>query len=151
MTTVIDIHGKPLDFGTPDGKPPTGGHCCRGFTLFWTFNDLAAAYDAATAGKITFVRPATGKEVDLPDDILTIGPLVRLVGVCSANPLTGEVFRDPRKVWRCAHQLIDYTCAIYDRRPEMCRRYPSSRHGSRCRFLHCQSVDCPAYGTKGNS
>lgn len=138
-----------LDYGTTDGSKPTGAHCCRAFTLFWTFDDLVESYRVATTTDAkTFVRPATGQKMDLPLDITTLAPMVRLVGVCDRNPLAGDKYREPRKVWRCAHQRDDYLCAIYDRRPQMCRTYPKNQKDGRCQYVHCQSVDCPAYEGK---
>jgi len=136
---------KQLDFGTPNNEKPKGGHCCRAFTLFWTFEDLAEAYNAAMRGETKFTRPATGEHLDLPDDIIIIGPMLRLVGVCDVNPLSGIDIGEPRKVWRCIYQREDCSCMIYDKRPAMCRRYPSD---GECSFKDCQSTDCPGY--RGN-
>jgi Fe-S-cluster containining protein len=141
-----DVFGKALDWGTKDGAPPIGAHCCRALTLFWTFNDLAASYEAARRGEKQFKRPDTGQLVDNISDIETIGPMLRLVGVCNANPLepTGK-FDEPRKVWRCIHAREDngFRCAIYDKRPKMCRTYPVNVLGSVCQYHSCQSTFCP--------
>ena len=150
--TTVDIHDKPLDFGTPENVKATGGHCCRCLVLYWTFNDLAASHASVLAGKKTFVRPDNGQEVENIADVLTIGPMVRLVGVCSENPLGGEKFPEPRKVWRCAHNKADFTCAIYDKRPTMCRAYPGMQAGGDvskkdnvCQYTYCQSTECPGH------
>jgi len=146
--TTVDIFGKPLDFGTKDNSKPTGGMCCQCLVLFWTNADLKASYEAASAGEHTFVRPESGERVQTIADILTIGPMLRRVGVCDENPLTGDKFPEPRKVYRCAHQREDYTCAIYDKRPAMCRAYPETtldQSSHSCQYRHCGSVDCPGH------
>jgi Fe-S-cluster containining protein len=143
--TLTDVDGRPLDFGTSGNVKPAGGHCCRCLTLWWTFEDLAASYEAAKAGHQTFVRPATGQVAENVQDILTLGPMLRLVGVCSENPLTGDPFDEPRKVWRCIHQRDDFTCGIYETRPEMCRRYPWSSETKVCQYDHCGSTSCPGH------
>jgi Fe-S-cluster containining protein len=133
-----------LDFGTPSNEPPTSGQCCRALALGWSFLELDASYKAAVAGKETFTL-ASGKEVPLIPDILTIGPMIRLVGVCEGNPLGGGKYHEPRKVWRCIHSQPDFTCGIYDRRPAMCRTYPMNLPLGKCEYLGCQSTLCEFY------
>lgn len=113
--------------------------------MFWTVEDLRASYEAASKGETHFVRPGTSEKVPNILDVLTIGPMLRRVGVCDANPLGGDKADPPRKIWRCAHQQADYTCAIYDKRPWMCHQYPKNAEGGLCEYTHCQSVDCPGH------
>ena len=153
MTPPLDVFGKPLDFGTQDGEPPVAGHCCHSLVLFWTFDDWVRCYEAASARLTTWTR-ADGTRHELIPDVLTIAPMLRKVGVCASNPLAPELpFSEPRKVWRCAHQRDDFTCAIYDRRPAMCRTYPSNADGGRCEFYNCNSTVCQfrPTATKENS
>jgi Fe-S-cluster containining protein len=104
------------------------------------------------AGMTTFIRPETGETAPVVADVLTIGPMIRLVGVCSENPLGGEKFPEPRKVWRCIHNMDDFTCTIYDRRPLMCRSYPQLQAGGDvsktdnvCQYTYCGSTACPGH------
>jgi Fe-S-cluster containining protein len=143
-----ELHGA----GEHSNVKPLGGHCCMCLTLYWTFMDLATSYKSAIAGGTTFVRPATGETVPNVADILTIGPMIRLVGVCDENPLTGDKCDPPRKIWRCIHNRPDFTCAIYDKRPLMCRKYPGQQAGGDvsksdnvCQYTYCQSLDCPGH------
>lgn len=146
---TTDIHSKPLDFGTPGNVKPAGGHCCKCLMLFWTFYDLNASYNSAKAGGTTFKRE-DGTVVENILDVLTIAPMLRLVGVVNENPLSGGAGCEPRKVWRCIHcnETNDFKCDIYDRRPMMCRAYPGQSLGNedgRCQYPYCQSVDCPGF------
>jgi Fe-S-cluster containining protein len=139
-TQQLDIFGKPLDYGTPDNDPPAAGHCCRAVALWWPFIDMHNAYEAVKRGEATFIR-SDGVESPIIEDILTIGPMIRLVGVCAGSPLATEKWTEPRKVWRCIYNgpAPDFKCMIYDRRPQMCRRYPPN---GKCEFTECKSQVC---------
>jgi Fe-S-cluster containining protein len=142
-----DIFGKQLDWGTHDGMPPRGGHCCRGFALQHAFLDYDASYRSAVAGGATYIRQ-DGVEVPNIADVLTVGPAIRLVGVVDRNPFDADATRcQPRKVWRCVHCREDngFLCNIYDQRPAMCRAYPGNAPSKRCEFTTCQSTHCPAH------
>ena len=145
-----DVFGKELNWGTKDGKPPVGGHCCRGVALAYPFLDYDASYKAAAAGKTTFIRQ-DGAESYLIPDILTVGPMIRLVGVVDRNPFDEDATRcQPRQIWRCIHcnEANGFRCDIYDKRPQMCRKYPANAAGGRCEFLTCGSTHCPNHPSK---
>lgn len=130
-----------MDFGTLNNDLPTGAHCCRAFTLGWSFQELNASYLAWAAGKKTF-RNHDGVDTLLIPDIQILGPMLRLVGVCRGNPLGKGFYPEPRKVWRCVHNRRDYTCGIYDSRPRMCREYPKNLAEGRCEYSSCQTATC---------
>ena len=138
---TLDVHDKPLDFGTPGNVVPTVAHCCHAMTLGWAFLELDASYRSAAAGGTQFMR-LSGELVPNVPDVLIIGPMLRRVGVCASNPLGGGAFPEPRKVFRCTHIGNDGLCRIYERRPQMCRDYPRNLPEGKCEYLSCQSRNC---------
>ena len=148
---VNDVFGKPLEWATKDGCPPAGAHCCRAVALSYPFLDYDASYKAAVAGNTTFTRQ-DGAESGLIPDVLTVGPMIRLVGVVDRNPYDPDSVERtvPRKVWRCVHCNEDngFRCDIYANRPQMCRSYPTSAPEGRCEFRTCGSVHCPNHPSK---
>jgi Fe-S-cluster containining protein len=140
-----DVFGKPLDWGTKDGKPPVGAMCCRGVCLSHPFLDYDASYKSAVAGRKTFCRTDGVESYNIPD-VLTVGPMIRLVGVVNRDPFgVRPDLCPPRKVWRCIHanEANDFRCDIYEKRPQMCRMYPANVEGGKCEFKTCGSVHCP--------
>ena len=139
----LDVRGRPPDYGTPNNNPPAGAHCCYGLALGWAFLEIDASYKSAKSGGTHFTRLDGTVAENIPD-VLTLGPMLRLVGVFASNPFGGGNFPEPRKIWRCAHAgpAPDYRCAIYDRRPALCREYPTNLRSGRCEYLNCQSPVC---------
>jgi Fe-S-cluster containining protein len=145
-----DVFGKALNWGTADGRPPTGAHCCRGVALAYPFLDYAAAYEAAINGRTTFTRQ-DGALSELIPDILVVGPMIRMVGVVDRDPFgNNPTLCVPRKIWRCIHciEADGFRCAIYDKRPQMCRTYPADTPGSKCEFRTCGSTHCPNHPSR---
>ena len=138
---LLDVFGKPIDFGTPGNVLPRDAHCCHCLALGWAFEEIDASYRSAAAGGTHFTRLDGTVDTNVPD-VLTIGPMLRRVGVVAANPLGGGPFPEPRKVFRCVHIDDDGLCKIYERRPAMCREYPLNLKGRRCQYLSCQSTVC---------
>ena len=142
---MIDALGHPLDFGTADGLPPQSGQGCRMVFFAYTFQDFARSYDAVKAGRTTYTRE-DGVEAEVVKDVLTIGPMIRLVGVVDHIPTYDDMPRtEPRKLWRCvfANAVNDFRCDIYERRPGMCRLYPQNAKDGKCEFTNCGSMHCP--------
>jgi Fe-S-cluster containining protein len=147
---MIDALGHELDFGTSDGLPPRAAHCCRMVFFAHTFQDFARSYDAVEKGLETYTRE-DGTVAPVVRDVLTIGPMIRMVGVVDHTPTYDEMPRgEPRKLWRCIHanESNDYLCDIYERRPHMCRLYPANAPDGKCEFHRCQSTRCPDHPSK---
>lgn len=88
-----------------------GGRCCRGFVIHThTSAQLAERYADASA------RIAAHEETPNDWDIVAVHEML---------VETGEVTGDDRPVYTCRNlDTASGLCTIYDKRPEMCRRFP---------------------------
>lgn len=106
------------------------GRCCRDFFLPFTPESLRAAAARAQEERLAELPLAPGV-TDLPSspqshraELEQIAAMV--VPFRPAGPDSSRGYR-----YSCVNLDEDGDCAIYDRRPDMCRNYP---YGHRCDF-----------------
>ncbi|MGZ3686893.1 MAG: YkgJ family cysteine cluster protein [Bdellovibrionota bacterium] len=94
------------------------GHCCRRFALPHGYDELQAMAGAE----------------DASSDTRMIAAMV--IPVASS--------KDGREhLYRCKNLGVKGDCAIYDRRPQMCRDFPEAKG---CHFWKCTSSESAYFG-----
>lgn len=122
------------------------GHCCRSFCL----PDFAAEYLKTACfleshGLIPGWGSAVNPDYDYQEELLTIADMVIPLGrktmaeaceiVGSAKAKHIEIGDDESTMrYTCRHLSPTGDCTIYDRRPDMCKRYPSM---GKCEWAAC--------------
>lgn len=97
--------------------------CCRAVCLLRNWDELRLAYNAAKAGRPSYLN-LKGVEQGVPVDVVeTFEMWEQLEGVFCAHPFIPEQKYDPPvKLYQCRH-VANGLCSIWSKRPEMCRRY----------------------------
>lgn len=116
------------------------GDCCRAFPLSLTYGELLRGYDAWRAGATSCVRHGGGS-MGIPTDVHLIAPMVRLLGIFDRNPVSGKTHDPPRELFSCVHLQPDGDCGIYERRPRVCRIYPTA---GVCEYPGCPRAEVAA-------
>jgi Fe-S-cluster containining protein len=116
------------------------GHCCRGFVLGGlTLKDIKENHRRSRiSGEMEGIWPQKledGRYLHGPID--EIGVIVDMLfevdKVDAAEPMSWVDRRHNAQRFSCRHLKGD-RCAIYDRRPHLCRAYPNGRA---CEYRHC--------------
>jgi Fe-S-cluster containining protein len=117
------------------------GHCCRWFTLGASPPELGNRLRLARAISSEF--PPIFADLDLgasPEDLETISECFTYGGYSKDPPddIGMEHSAEPAHWYGC-HKLQDNgDCGIYDRRPQLCRRFPAwEAVGGRCQNPAC--------------
>ena len=119
------------------------GHCCRDFSLPYSPEEIEAMrlsvtkWDAAGNEAIAHIYPHA-----VFNDLGTIAAMVQYRGE-----------HDGRHRYNCAHLSENGDCAIYERRPSMCVRYPYSRRCQHdgCTWKDARRVRLPIYSAHASS
>ncbi len=98
------------------GRPRCSGHCCRGFALEKSLDEIWEDY------RLWQKDPANSQ---IPD-VHLIAPMLIPI-----KPLKGEW------LYTCKHLGADGNCGIYETRPAMCREFPGP--DTPCPFPICAS------------
>ena len=104
------------------------GHCCRDFTVPLTREQLVEYRRRAAAGE-PLVRDGEKNW----SDIETIVDMLVHVRTHATAP-DGSPLHAPVSRYTCRHLQPNGDCGIYERRPQMCRKYP---YGGECQYRTC--------------
>jgi Fe-S-cluster containining protein len=120
------------------------GHCCRDFTLPFSPGELSGAVGDNIRAMNEELRGELLTQQCWERDLIQIHDMVVYLG----NYGTDD-FKERAWHYRCKNIQDNGDCGIYQTRPGMCRRFPSSGHCgySACNWTEAREGRAPGYAS----